>query len=979
MQMVVTNPNSHKLKDAAKIILSKPLSLNHSAGERWTDANENNALHLAVMIGDIDIAQMVIAATKKPSSDRPGLESLVHEKNKDGRTPLHMAAIADKSMDKLKEEILSLPVASLTTKDNAGNTPIHMLTASNDYNLMRRILEERTKITFQAEDWHNQDGDTPLDLAVAKKLDKCVEALNSYQNLNMTIKDEAGIWSFAWNLAKKLFSVKHKNVQAFIHEAALKMDDRHFKDLLKEAPEDIDWNKLNDNQDTPLSLTIKNRKETKAILLIESGKCDFTKTDQKGRNPLHLAVIEESKDIVKTLLTIGQDLLSKVINAPDNNGLTPGALLIQKMTPTETGIKLELLEVLLKSPALKLISNDGKSNLLLDALMAKNVAVLRAVLKLCCHTTNEESCACSSGNISSLPIARIWNFAQDDLTVGLNLMLDHSKAHPSCSKAQSRALIENTDSLKKICQDKGLSNAMTESFPAEFLEQIMKNLSKLSSKMDKERLLLLALSLITIQEGAGGYTRDLIKMLPLGKNIDCQHKTESGETVLHLAATVDQDLAVQLVDSLSAKSLDMDDNKGRKVLQDAISDNQDRLVATLLDRQASLGFGGGHGHALSTALESARKSPQAWTILEKVLDKSDDQDCQQLITKFIGKLGSKSKFLFGQEKPRLSIKLYKRSLPTAQEFRGINALADAIESKESEVAKELSKIVNIVQDRASNGDNVLHILLKHWNNIDDKITEELLKKAKQLWTTKNKAEEEPLTLLFKPKSSKAAKFLLDKANQLLPTTILSDLVHVDVTDEQTDEILKSLPPDFKMAETFLEVTRLAKQEVKSHKTRYMRWLRHFLQDKTMTEDPKIGQLAGKDGNTVLHNVVMLKDEEVLKETIRMMDNIDNLDVFNARNTDDRTPLLEAINFSEASSALTLVQEAPQGKLSLTDCKILPLMFEKVQPEDAAIWCSLLDAIMIQGEKGRYMSYQKLIFALHLSQMQSWSRALLMTR
>ncbi len=304
-----------------------------------------------------------------------------------GWTPVHEAAWngnyeeLEKKLDQMeKEEVLS----AVNAKDGAGDTPLHLAVR----NQTQAMLTEAAK-THQKEEsavqyvtsWDkqrecaallldsgadpnavNNDGETPLHQAVAEGNKEAVAFFMSNKKTELAVNDRNGVSPL--ELAASQGSIE-------IFEALLK--DSRASDLYQKPAQAIrlleatfeggslekatllyhfleQKGKLPENKNTLLFLYVTKGRRPEILPFLLAQGLDINAKDERGRTPMHAAVLYYQPKKIEQLVTCGGN-----INMPDHKKQTPLHLAVANAVtaaPTYLGkIRIKTIEMLLDQGA----------------------------------------------------------------------------------------------------------------------------------------------------------------------------------------------------------------------------------------------------------------------------------------------------------------------------------------------------------------------------------------------------------------------------------------------------------------------------------------------------------------------------------------------------------------------------------------------------------------------------------------------------
>ncbi|EAY15289.1 ankyrin repeat protein, putative [Trichomonas vaginalis G3] len=208
----------------------------------------------------------------------------INAKTKDGRTPLHYAALHN-----YKEiaKILISNGADINVKDENGATHLHYAALYNYKEIAKILISNGADINAKTE-----NGATHLHYAAL---------YNSKETAEILISNGADI------------NAKTKDGETSLHYAALH-NYKEIAEILISNGADINA-KTKDGETSLHYAAFHNSKETAEILI--SNGADINAKTKDGRTPLHYAALHNYKEIAKILISNGAD-----INVKDENGAT---------------------------------------------------------------------------------------------------------------------------------------------------------------------------------------------------------------------------------------------------------------------------------------------------------------------------------------------------------------------------------------------------------------------------------------------------------------------------------------------------------------------------------------------------------------------------------------------------------------------------------------------------------------------------------
>jgi ankyrin repeat protein len=290
------------------------------------DSEGRNALFLALKAGN----QTAVMELLKREDIK------VNSFDKNCRTPLSLAAeICDHSM---VETLLGRPDVDVWSRDKNGRTPLFWSIENDKFESMKLLLfrgDQSINIT-------DNGGRTPLSWAAEKGSLRTVKFLLDCAGADSDRKDNGGRTPLSW--AAENNSQRPRARQG---EFQLLEEDVHIVELLTNT-EGVDNNSKDNNDRTPLYWATRKGNEKvmreligkdtdtlhtlvstppeqpeRVKLLIDAGY-DPCQLDARGRAPLHHAVLAQSIESAKILISHGP----ASINRKDDDGITPLSLAV---------------------------------------------------------------------------------------------------------------------------------------------------------------------------------------------------------------------------------------------------------------------------------------------------------------------------------------------------------------------------------------------------------------------------------------------------------------------------------------------------------------------------------------------------------------------------------------------------------------------------------------------------------------------------
>ncbi|KAH6804714.1 hypothetical protein C2S51_032961 [Perilla frutescens var. frutescens] len=158
----------------------KLLSINPELSKSL-NSNGSSALHLAAAKGNATMVKELISADSSMCGVLDG----------DGRSPLHLAAI--KGRTSVLEELLRAEPEAATALTSGGESCLHLCVKYNRLPAMKVVLQFLEREDDRLVDWKDQNGNTVLHLAVAKKQIEIVKYLIDNTRIEKEARNANGL------------------------------------------------------------------------------------------------------------------------------------------------------------------------------------------------------------------------------------------------------------------------------------------------------------------------------------------------------------------------------------------------------------------------------------------------------------------------------------------------------------------------------------------------------------------------------------------------------------------------------------------------------------------------------------------------------------------------------------------------------------------------------------------------------------------
>lgn len=145
---------------------------------RDQDATKSTPLHFAAANGDIRMVQLLLQCDAKAAYIR----------DEDGLSTIHVAANAGHL--KIIEQVLEYCPDSMGLKNNTGRNFFHVAVEKKNLEVVKYVL--RSPWLTELVDAQDDDGNTPLHLAVISRNKKMVQVLLSCASVNASVMNNSG-------------------------------------------------------------------------------------------------------------------------------------------------------------------------------------------------------------------------------------------------------------------------------------------------------------------------------------------------------------------------------------------------------------------------------------------------------------------------------------------------------------------------------------------------------------------------------------------------------------------------------------------------------------------------------------------------------------------------------------------------------------------------------------------------------------------
>ncbi|XP_058454187.1 serine/threonine-protein phosphatase 6 regulatory ankyrin repeat subunit B-like isoform X2 [Malaya genurostris] len=285
---------------------------------RTSDKNERTALHLAAIHDNYELVNLLIK-----------LGSSVMAKDAIGRIPLHIAI--DYNAQKVIEILLKHEQATemLRTSDRNERTALHLAAIHDNYEIVNLLIERGASVMAK-----DAIGRIPLHIAIEKNAENVIEILlkheqatemlrtsDKYERTALHFSAISDNYEIVNLLIERGASVMAKDAIGRIplHIAIEENAKKVIEILLKHKQINEMFDASDKNERTALCLAAISGNYELVNLLIERGASVMAK-DAIGRIPLHIAIENNAKRVIKILLKHKQ--ATEMLRTSDKNERT---------------------------------------------------------------------------------------------------------------------------------------------------------------------------------------------------------------------------------------------------------------------------------------------------------------------------------------------------------------------------------------------------------------------------------------------------------------------------------------------------------------------------------------------------------------------------------------------------------------------------------------------------------------------------------
>ncbi|KAM4704908.1 uncharacterized protein WCC33_009720 [Rhinophrynus dorsalis] len=544
----------------------------------WQSKAKENPLHTAVRHCHLPIVEVILNYLANERSRKDAIEC-VNQANKDGETPLHLAAAVKKDMIHSEDEDVNIikklmeydADISLTT-NQTSETPLHYCArVGNEDVLLEMISHIGTSQIQQSMNKQAKNGWSPLLVAAEQGHTEIVKILLQ-NHARVDVFDEHG--------------------KAALHLATENGHDKIVDILLRHKAFVNAKTKLGL---TPLHLCAQNGFNHLVRLLVDTHLASIDAMALTKRTPLHLAALNGQLDVCNSLLTMKAD-----VNATDIHGQTPLHLAAENDHS-------EVVKLFLKHrPELVTSANMEGSTCAHIAAAKGSVAVIKELLKF--NKTGVTTARNKTNDSTPLHLAAAGGHAEVVkvlLETGASASDENGEGMTAIHLAAKNGHINVLEALKgsvsfRITSAKTGFTALHVAAHFGQLDFVREILTKVPATMHSEPPKSAADLFHMKEQGCeSGYTplhlasqsghESLVRLLLNYPGMQADTATSrQGSTPIHLAAQNGHTAVVGLLLSKSTSQLHMKDKRGRTCLHLAAANGHIEMMRALIGQGAEI-------------------------------------------------------------------------------------------------------------------------------------------------------------------------------------------------------------------------------------------------------------------------------------------------------------------------------------------------------------------------------------------------------